>query len=196
MKTVKHTYYVNKHSAKLLEGGYVPISEYANNMWFPLPSDYQSKVFEDIRAVVMGNKIIVAHHELKPAMLFDDHWSKIEAVKDGTMVREKNGIVSFEEPRPTPTEQREAFQKQYPHLVKVRPGFKFVASADTSPKHYRQGKIEPWDFIISQKMGFLEGNIVKYITRYKAKNGLEDLLKAKTYLERLIKEVSCEKSKD
>lgn len=69
-------------------------------------------------------------------------------------------------------------------------------AANTSPKHYRQGKIEPWDFIVSQKMGFLEGNIVKYVTRYKAKNGLEDLLKAKTYLEKLIKEVSCEKSKD
>lgn len=70
-------------------------------------------------------------------------------------------------------------------------------STDTSPKHYRQGTIEPWDFITSQGMSFLEGNIVKYVTRYKAKGGVADLLKAKTCLEKLIKEViKCENSKD
>ena len=37
-------------------------------------------------------------------------------------------------------------------------------------------------------MNYLEGNVVKYISRYKMKNGLEDLHKAKWYLERLIKE--------
>lgn len=55
-----------------------------------------------------------------------------------------------------------------------------------SPKHYRQGAIEPWDFISSQKMDFIEGNIIKYVTRYKHKNGVEDLQKAKAYLEKLI----------
>jgi hypothetical protein len=34
-----------------------------------------------------------------------------------------------------------------------------------NPEHYRQGDIEPWDFIVSQKLGFLEGNVIKYITR-------------------------------
>lgn len=59
-------------------------------------------------------------------------------------------------------------------------------SSKTNPDHYCQGKIEPWDFCISQNMGGLEFNIVKYISRYKYKNGLEDLHKAKTYLEKLI----------
>ena len=35
-------------------------------------------------------------------------------------------------------------------------------------------------------MDFLEGNIIKYVTRYKYKNGIEDLKKAKQYIERLI----------
>ncbi|AFH27140.1 nucleotide kinase [Clostridium phage phiZP2] len=35
-------------------------------------------------------------------------------------------------------------------------------------------------------MDFLEGNIIKYVTRYKHKNGIEDLKKAKQYIERLI----------
>jgi hypothetical protein len=41
-------------------------------------------------------------------------------------------------------------------------------------------------------IGFLEGNIIKYLKRWRHKNGLEDLLKAKTYLTRLIKIVEEE----
>lgn len=37
-----------------------------------------------------------------------------------------------------------------------------------------------------QVRGFYTGNIIKYLTRYQQKNGLEDLEKAKTYLDRLI----------
>ena len=56
-----------------------------------------------------------------------------------------------------------------------------------NPKHYVQG-IECWDYITSHNMSFLEGNIIKYVTRYKYKDGVKDLHKAKAYLERLIKE--------
>lgn len=59
-----------------------------------------------------------------------------------------------------------------------------------NPPHYTQGGIQPLDYIISNKMTFCEGNIIKYVTRYKHKNGLEDLFKAKEYLDRLIKEVT------
>lgn len=53
--------------------------------------------------------------------------------------------------------------------------------------HYESKKIQPLEYILKNKLNFCEGNIVKYITRYKEKNGLEDLLKAKDYLETLIK---------
>lgn len=36
-------------------------------------------------------------------------------------------------------------------------------------------------------IGFCEGNIIKYVTRWRKKNGIEDLMKAKTYLDRLIR---------
>lgn len=55
------------------------------------------------------------------------------------------------------------------------------------PPHYNQG-IECWDYIVSHKMSYLEGNVIKYVTRYKSKNGREDLLKAQAYLEKLLKE--------
>ena len=63
-----------------------------------------------------------------------------------------------------------------------------------TPKHY-QSKIEPIDFILANDLNFIEGNIIKYVARYKKKNGLEDLLKAKDCLEKLINEVKNEKNK-
>jgi len=56
-----------------------------------------------------------------------------------------------------------------------------------NPSYYKKG-IETTDYIQSHELGFLEGNIIKYVTRPKLKNGLEDLLKAEWYLNRLIKE--------
>lgn len=54
------------------------------------------------------------------------------------------------------------------------------------PAHYTQGKIEVADFIADQKMNYFEGNIIKYVSRYKVKNGVEDLKKARWYLDYLI----------
>ena len=61
------------------------------------------------------------------------------------------------------------------------------------PKHYNSGKIEVIDAIESWRMGFCDGNVIKYVARHKFKGKpLEDLKKAKWYLERLIKEVTLE----
>ena len=53
------------------------------------------------------------------------------------------------------------------------------------PSHYNKG-IEMWDYAHSHNLDFFEGNIVKYIPRWKDKNGIEDLHKAKQYLDKLI----------
>ncbi len=52
--------------------------------------------------------------------------------------------------------------------------------------HYKDRTIQPWDYIVANNIGFLAGNIIKYVTRYPHKNGLEDLKKAQHYLEKLI----------
>ena len=58
------------------------------------------------------------------------------------------------------------------------------------PSHYNQGKFEVIDVIEDWKLGFHEGNAVKYIARAKFKNNeLEDLKKAKWYLDRLIEKL-------
>ena len=55
-----------------------------------------------------------------------------------------------------------------------------------NPSHYRSGDIEVIDYILDHKFNYLEGNIIKYVSRYRMKNGLEDLKKAQWYLTRLI----------
>ena len=64
-----------------------------------------------------------------------------------------------------------------------------------NPDYYTKG-IDCIDYIISHSMNYLEGNLVKYVTRYKFKNGLEDLLKARWYLDRLIEITISEGVKD
>lgn len=54
--------------------------------------------------------------------------------------------------------------------------------------HYQGTSIQPWDFIIANQLGFLEGSIIKYVARFKRKGGLEDLKKAKHFLDKLIEE--------
>jgi len=56
----------------------------------------------------------------------------------------------------------------------------------TNPKHYKSKQPEPIEVILSWGLDFLEGNVIKYLARYKDKNGVEDLLKARTYLDLLI----------
>ena len=56
-------------------------------------------------------------------------------------------------------------------------------------RYNKKGKLECWDVILDQEMNFLEGNIIKYLWRYKEKNGVEDLKKARVYLDKLISEV-------
>jgi len=59
------------------------------------------------------------------------------------------------------------------------------------PSHYNQGGVETIDYLEStltdsELVGFMKGNVIKYVSRERYKNGVEDLKKAKWYLDRLI----------
>lgn len=56
--------------------------------------------------------------------------------------------------------------------------------------HYHKCKIEPIDYILANNLGFCEGNVVKYITRYKDKGGIDDLRKIKVYVDYLIDDLT------
>ena len=52
--------------------------------------------------------------------------------------------------------------------------------------HYKDLAIQPFEFIESNGLGYGVGNVIKYLCRYKTKGGLEDLEKAKHYIDLLI----------
>ena len=75
-----------------------------------------------------------------------------------------------------------AYPKEVPSVAEPDPV--------NSPAHYRVAEIEAIDYISGQLgsgvKNYLEGNILKYMHRWRYKNGVEDLRKAKWYLDKLI----------
>jgi len=53
-------------------------------------------------------------------------------------------------------------------------------------RYNKKGNLECWDVVLDQEMNFLEGSILKYLWRYKEKNGIHDLEKAKVYIDKII----------
>lgn len=54
-----------------------------------------------------------------------------------------------------------------------------------SGSHYKM-TIQPIEFIHKNNLGYIEGNVIKYVSRHRAKNGKADILKAIHYLELLL----------
>ena len=64
-------------------------------------------------------------------------------------------------------------------------------------EHYKSKAIQPWDYIASNGLGYFEGNIIKYVTRWRDKGGVADLEKAQHYLQKLIEvEMQADQDKD
>lgn len=55
-----------------------------------------------------------------------------------------------------------------------------------SPKHYTQGEMEVITAIEGLGLDYHQGNVLKYVSRYRYKNGVEDLKKARWYIDRLL----------
>ena len=61
------------------------------------------------------------------------------------------------------------------------------------PAHYTTGTIETLDYILDQRCGYLDGQVIKYLSRYRYKgHPIQDLRKAEFYLRRLIAELQAE----
>ncbi len=52
--------------------------------------------------------------------------------------------------------------------------------------HYKDKVIQPWDYIAANALGYFEGNVIKYVSRWRDKGGVEDLRKARHCLDKLI----------
>ena len=65
-----------------------------------------------------------------------------------------------------------------------------------NPPLYANHKIEPIDYIIANGLTYCEGNVVKYISRWRRKGGMEDLKKAKQYIDFIIEKEGTPKVTD
>ena len=59
-------------------------------------------------------------------------------------------------------------------------------SVQVGGSHYKDFAIQTVEYLHHNGIGFLEGNVIKYVTRHKAKNGKADILKARHYLDLLL----------
>ena len=60
---------------------------------------------------------------------------------------------------------KETLERAFPSLTQV------------GGNHYKKHKIQPYTFIAENNLSFFQGNVIKYVMRYKEKNGIEDLNK-------------------
>ena len=101
-------------------------------------------------------------------------WAALDLLEEREMAKRKiNDITPAE--WDAMAERGKETQAQYDALNKQVGG-----------QHYASMKIQPVEFITANELGFLEGNVVKYICRHHAKNGAEDIKKAIHYCELLL----------
>lgn len=60
--------------------------------------------------------------------------------------------------------------------------------------HYKILAIQPIEFVLANGIGFVEGSVIKYVTRWRAKGGVEDLKKARHFLDLLIEHAESSQS--
>jgi len=80
------------------------------------------------------------------------------------------------------------FEEQPFSPVEAKPVKQDALAVQIGGGHYKGCKIQPIEYIFANNLGYAEGNVVKYITRWKDKNGIEDLKKIIHYVELLIQE--------
>lgn len=105
----------------------------------------------------------------KEDMTWDDH----PVTEDGTQIIKTPGTDDAEKEEPVIIDD-----EKYAPTIQGDRVFR--------PKHYTQYTMEPFTFLMLNKIPFAEGCIIKYVMRWRQKNGIEDLRKAMRILEMMI----------
>ena len=77
----------------------------------------------------------------------------------------------------------------YNNNIEKQRGVVFMKSKEKDnikPDHYGSSGIDVISFCQANNLDFMQGNVIKYITRYRKKNGLEDVRKAVEYINRIL----------
>jgi hypothetical protein len=76
--------------------------------------------------------------------------------------------------------------KKAEHQPEAQPASARANDHQIGGSHYKDFKYETWDVIIDWNLGYLDGNAVKYLSRWRLKGGIQDLKKARHYIDKLI----------
>ena len=119
------------------------------------------------------------------------YFVRYEAIKDIHLTRAfRNGKTIFAELRP---EKCTSVSEESIDGLRASDTKLFELKTQVGGDHYAKCAIQPIDYIMANRLDYLQGNVIKYVTRYKNKNGVEDLEKAAHYLRIMIER---EKAKD
>ena len=77
------------------------------------------------------------------------------------------------------TEEEEAMQQMLKQTTNA-------LDTQVDGNHYKDQAIQPVEYIHANNIGYFEGNVIKYVSRWRKKNGIKDLEKAKHYIELLM----------
>jgi hypothetical protein len=84
-------------------------------------------------------------------------------------------------------EEEEEMERMIAHSTLTQDGNGTSAlDVQVAGNHYKDLPIQPVEYIYANKIGYFEGNVIKYVSRWRSKNGIKDLEKAKHYIELLI----------
>lgn len=89
----------------------------------------------------------------------------------------------------TPLEEQQ--RKSFMDRGTVTTPTKSARDIQVGGQHYKNKAMQPWDIIDAWGLDFYEGNVLKYLLRAKFKNGVEDLKKARHYLDKKIEDANA-----
>jgi hypothetical protein len=172
---------------------------------YAAPEHHEVVTTEDgeVRGYVLGNDRVTGHHALKgPKDLTADQKDRMTCESGlydydyGSYMEKKQ---QNEETHNTENKDHNTYMHHCDSLYKEKAmnmnnadiDANNAVSGDIRPSHYASSNpdvppIQMWDYALSQNLGFFEGNIIKYVSRWRNKGGVQDLHKALTYLQRLI----------
>lgn len=151
--------------------------EIGNRVWVKYPT-YDIDGFGIVKYYNEGNQLYAV--EFDYAIPYGHDCSEKTKDEQGLWVEENDILCKVETTRPTPMDIVNEF-KATTTLTGDDPFKQQVGGG-----HYKSMAIQPVEFILANQLGFCEGNAIKYLCRYKQKNGVQDLKKAKHYVEMLI----------
>lgn len=183
----------NVHLGNVPKGSEVKITIYKK--YLDLSSDVVEKVNTIMENIGFERKIVpptVALNGFCAEVITLSYIATVD-VKFGELYRRRSKLCIE-----TPTDfERGIISKSPPPATQADPLTGEAQSVElrgqVGGNHYAKCAIQPIDYIMANGLDYLQGNVIKYVTRYKDKNGVEDLEKAAHYLRIMIER---EKQKD